>query len=152
MCPGADSYDDLFKVIRRLALPYDASEQQYLRMVFNVLSGNIDDHSKNFSFCMDERGEWTLSSAYDITYSIDHSAPAYMNRHSLLVNGKDSDISLKDVLEVGKRNDIRNARELIGQVKEALAGFDTMASGLGIDTEVIAMVKKEINSRILNLY
>ena len=75
-----------------------------------------------------------------------------MNRHSLLVNGKDSDISLKDVLEVGKRNDIRNARELIGQVKEALAGFDTMASGLGIDTEVIAMVKKEIDSRILNLY
>lgn len=26
--------------------------------------------------------------------------------------------------------------------------FDTMASGLGIDTEVIAMVKKEINSRL----
>lgn len=50
----------------------------------------------------------------DITYSIDNSAPAYMNCHSLLVNGKDSDISLKDVLEVGKRNDIRNARELIG--------------------------------------
>ncbi|WP_078403915.1 HipA domain-containing protein [Elizabethkingia ursingii] len=29
---------------------------------------NRDDHSKNFTFLMNELGEWRLSSAYDLTF------------------------------------------------------------------------------------
>jgi serine/threonine-protein kinase HipA len=43
-------------------------EEMYRRMVFNVFCENRDDHAKNFSFiCRD--GKWSLSPAYDITYS-----------------------------------------------------------------------------------
>lgn len=65
-------------------------------MVFNVLTRNVDDHSKNFAFCMDQNGEWRLSPAYDLTSSIDLAAPAYANRHTLTVNDKNEDIVIKD--------------------------------------------------------
>lgn len=144
MVPGADSYDDLFEVIRRLRLPYSASEQQFLRMVFNVLARNVDDHAKNFSFCMDHNGMWTLSPAYDVTFALDSSAPAYANRQSLFVNGKDSDITTADLLEVAERNDITRPKELIAQVQKALSTFDVMAHEIGVPEEIVRIVKKEI--------
>lgn len=144
MVPGADSYDDLFEVIRRLRLPYSASEQQFLRMVFNVLARNVDDHAKNFSFCMDHNGMWTLSPAYDVTFALDSSAPAYANRQSLFVNGKDSDITTADLLEVAERNDITRPKELIAQVQKALSTFDVKAHEIGVPEEIVRIVKKEI--------
>jgi serine/threonine-protein kinase HipA len=37
-------------------------------MIFNVRSGNADDHGKNHSFLYDEAARrWTLSPAYDLT-------------------------------------------------------------------------------------
>lgn len=38
MSPQATSNEDIFAVIRQLNLPYEDTEQQYLRMVFNVLA------------------------------------------------------------------------------------------------------------------
>lgn len=37
--------------------------------VFNVLSHNRDDHSKNFSFVMNAEGRWSVAPAYDLTFS-----------------------------------------------------------------------------------
>ncbi|MBS6474327.1 MAG: HipA domain-containing protein [Acetobacter sp.] len=44
-------------------------EKIFRLMMFNVRIGNKDDHSKNFSFVMNEDGEWKLSPAYDLTPS-----------------------------------------------------------------------------------
>lgn len=143
--PGAVSYDDLFEVIRRLRLPYRDTEQQFLRMAFNVMARNIDDHTKNFAFCMDSNGTWSLSPAYDITYAVDRSAPAYVNRHSLLVNGRDSDITAADLLEVAGRNDIVRPKELIERVSDALAAFPTEARKAGVPESVIAAVSKDLS-------
>lgn len=43
-------------------------EEMYRRMVFNFMCENKDDHAKNFSFIC-RNGVWSLSPAYDITYS-----------------------------------------------------------------------------------
>ena len=145
MRPGAVSYDDLFEVIRRLRLPYRDTEQQFLRMAFNVMARNIDDHTKNFAFCMDSSGTWSLSPAYDITYAVDRSAPAYVNRHSLLVNGRDSDITAADLLEVAGRNDIVRPKELIERVSDALAAFPAEARQAGVPEPVIAAVSKDLS-------
>jgi serine/threonine-protein kinase HipA len=51
--PGAHSYEQAFQVIRRLGLPREAVEQQFRRMVFNVVARNQDDHVKNIAFLMD---------------------------------------------------------------------------------------------------
>ena len=146
MSPDAGSYDDLFEVIRRLRLPYKASEQQFLRMVFNVLGCNVDDHAKNFSFCMNDRGEWMLSPAYDITFAVDLSAPVYVNRHSLLINGKDCDVTETDMVEVARRNDIAHPRELIERVREAFDAFPAEARHAGVSEDVIEMVCSNLKS------
>jgi serine/threonine-protein kinase HipA len=44
------SYEQLFQTLRKLKLPYPATEQMFRRMVFNVCARNCDDHTKNFSF------------------------------------------------------------------------------------------------------
>src|SRR6202035_3474580 len=43
--------------------------QAFERCVFNVVFNNRDDHSKNFSFRMDQDGRWMFSPAYDLTFS-----------------------------------------------------------------------------------
>ena len=66
--------------------------------MFNVRIGNKDDHSKNFSFVMNEDGEWKLSPAYDLTPSEGINA---------LVNGKGANITDDDFKAVAERFGIK---------------------------------------------
>lgn len=143
MWPSGDSYEDIFAVIRRLNLPYEDTRQQYLRMVFNVLARNVDDHSKNFSFCMNESGLWRLSPAYDLTCSVDLAAPAYSNRHSLTVNGKSEEITREDLETVGQNNDIQDYNTLIDDVSGAVVKFAEYAKDLGIDAKLLEAIKAD---------
>ena len=143
MSPGSDSYEDLFAVIRRLNLPYEDSRQQYLRMVFNVLARNVDDHSKNFSFCMTPDGVWRLSPAYDLTYGVDLTAPAYMNKHSMSINGKIEDITREDLETIAQRNDIQDYKSLIDMVSNAVSKFREFAAELKIDEHLIDSIKSD---------
>ncbi len=63
------NYDNVFKVLIALDLPYSDFEQQFRRIVFNHVTANDDCHTKNVSFLMDSEGEWRLSPAYHITFS-----------------------------------------------------------------------------------
>ncbi|NCC46719.1 MAG: type II toxin-antitoxin system HipA family toxin, partial [Bacteroidia bacterium] len=146
MSPTSNSYEDIFAVIRRLNLPYDDSKQQYLRMVFNVIARNVDDHSKNFAFCMKRNGNWQLSPAYDVTYSVDLNAPAYSNRHSLTVNGKNENITRKDLEAIGLNNDIQDYKTLINTVANAVANFKSYAEDLDIDQKLIDAIKADFAS------
>ena len=143
MSPGGDSYEDLFAVIRRLNLPYSDSRQQYLRMVFNVLARNVDDHSKNFCFCMTPDGTWHLSPAYDLTYAVDLSAPSFLNRHSMTINGKKENITRKDLEEVAQRNDIQDYKSLIENVSHAVYKFREYAMKLKIDQQLIDHIETD---------
>ncbi|UAY54805.1 type II toxin-antitoxin system HipA family toxin [Arachidicoccus terrestris] len=143
MAPFVNSYEGIFGVIRRLNLPFEDSRQHYLRMVFNVLTRNVDDHNKNFSFCMDHNGEWRLSPAYDLTFSVDLGAPAYVNRHSLTVNGKNQDIKREDLEIVAVQNDIKDYHTLIDQVVKAVDKFEDYATSLSISKSLIDQIKSE---------
>nr|WP_320038147.1 type II toxin-antitoxin system HipA family toxin [uncultured Bacteroides sp.] len=143
MSLGSDSYEDLFSVIRRLNLPYEDSRQQYLRMVFNILARNVDDHSKNFSFCMTPDGVWHLSPAYDLTYSVDLFAPAFSNRHSLTVNGKNEEITREDLEVVAQRNDIQDYNSLIDMVGNAVEQFEKYAKILSVNQQFIDRIKSD---------
>jgi serine/threonine-protein kinase HipA len=144
MSPESNSYEDLFAVIRRLNLPYEDSRQQYLRMVFNVLARNVDDHTKNFSFCMTPDGVWRLSPAYDLTYSVDISTPAYMNRHSMTINGKNESISREDLEIVALRNDIQDYKSLIEKATFAVSKFRDFAVELKIDEQFIDSIESDL--------
>ena len=143
MSPGSDSYEELFAVIRRLNLPYEDSRQQYLRMVFNVLARNVDDHSKNFSFSMTPDGFWRLSPAYDLTYGVDLTAPAYINRHLLTINGKNENITREDLEVLAQRNDIQDYKSLIAMVSNAVAKFSGLAVELNINRQLIDSIESD---------
>lgn len=134
--PESDSYEDIFALIRRLNLPFEDTMQQYMRMVFNVLARNIDDHTKNFSFCMTPDGKWRLSPAYDLTYGVDLTSPAYMNRHSISINGKIADINREDLEIVAMRNDIPDYKSIIDTVSNAVSKFKKYAMELNIDEQL----------------
>ena len=63
MNPDANSYEDLMFVCEDLNLPYKEKEETYRRMIFNILSTNVDAHIKNFSFMMEEGGDWHITPA-----------------------------------------------------------------------------------------
>jgi serine/threonine-protein kinase HipA len=83
---GMYSYEQVFETMRMLRLSYPEAEQQFIRMVFNVLARNCDDHTKNFAFLMDQSGKWTLSPAYDVCHAF-RPGSLWVSSQSLTVNG-----------------------------------------------------------------
>lgn len=144
MSPESNSYEDLFTVIRKLKLPYEDSQQQYLRMVFNVIARNIDDHSKNFSFCMTSDAVWRLSPAYDLTYGVDPLAPTYINRHSMTINGKNETITREDIETIALRNDIHDYKTLIEIACSAVSKFKDYAREININEKLIETISADL--------
>ncbi len=84
---GATSYEQAIQVIRRLGLPMEAVEEQYRRMAFNIIGRNQDDHVKNIAFLMDKSGRWSLSPAFDVTYSYQADG-RWTSVHQMTLNSK----------------------------------------------------------------
>lgn len=62
------TYQNLLVTTRQLTQDHHEVMEATRRMIFNVRSGNADDHGKNHSFLYDDAARrWTLSPAYDIT-------------------------------------------------------------------------------------
>lgn len=62
------TYTELFSATQILTKDRSEIIEATRRMVFNVRSGNGDDHGKNHSFLFDDiSGAWKLTPAYDIT-------------------------------------------------------------------------------------
>lgn len=54
-------YEDLIALTLRLTRDVREAEKMFRLAVFNVLGHSRDDHAKNFTFLMDEAGNWSLS-------------------------------------------------------------------------------------------
>lgn len=105
--PNLD-YNILMKLTLELTKNYQDIEQLYRLMCFNVFSHNRDDHSKNFSFLYDEnKKEWHLSPAYDLTYS-----SSFNGEHATTINGEGKNPSLEDILAVAKNIGIKEKHAL----------------------------------------
>lgn len=132
----AYSYEQAFNVMRRLRLPYSQAEEMFLRMVFNVVIRNQDDHTKNISFLMDNAGKWRLSPAYDLGFAYNPKG-AWTNTHQMSINGKFDDITRKDLQAFAISNNIKNANEIIDKVCEVTSKWPEMAKNCGVPKEMI---------------
>ena len=139
--PGAHSYEQAFMVMRRLGLTYKEGQEMFRRMVFNVLSLNMDDHTKNISFLMTDQGRWLLSPAYDMGFSYNPDG-LWTNAHQMTINGKRDGITRDDLLKVAETQDIRNPKELIEQVEYGISRFKDHALGCGVPRPEISAIKK----------
>lgn len=122
--------------MRRLRLPYSQAEEMFLRMVFNVVIRNQDDHTKNISFLMDNAGKWRLSPAYDLGFAYNPKG-AWTNTHQMSINGKFDDITRKDLQAFAISNNIKNANEIIDKVCEVTSKWPEMAKNCGVPKEMI---------------
>lgn len=117
--PNLD-YGHLMRLTFKLTGSMAEVERMFMLMVFNVLCGNRDDHSKNFTFICDEDGTWSLSPAYDLTDN-----PGMNGERATTVNGKGRDISETDMLAVASAAGIARIRvqEAIELTRSVLAGI-----------------------------
>lgn len=148
--PEADSYERLLWVCRKMRLSEPESDELFRRMVFNILANNTDDHNKNFSFLMDERGQWSLSPAYDLTYIFNTGGYLPETNHCLMICGKLSGITMEDVLSLAKENGIRKAKEIILEVSAAIKEFRSIATKYGVQGRWIAAVENTLNINLQN--
>lgn len=132
----AFSYEQAFNVMRRLRLPYSQAEEMFLRMVFNVVIRNQDDHTKNISFLMDKKGKWRLSPAYDIGFAYNPKG-AWIDTHQMSINGKFDNVTRKDLLACAASNNIKNAAEIIDKVCETVSRWPEVARNCGVPQEMI---------------
>lgn len=149
MNPDATSYEDLFEVCRKLNISLNEQSELFRRMVFNVMGGNVDDHTKNFSFLMGRDGIWQLTPAYDVTFTINLDGAAYENVHSMSILGKVDEITEDDLLQFAKLNGIKNGKKIIEEVSSAISHFYDYASSLGIDDYWKDRIEKHLSGLVL---
>ena len=119
-------YEHLFRTGLALNVPHSAMEQIFKTMIFNLVFGNRDDHSKNFSFMMNTKGEWDFSPSYDLTYVINKGAGS---EHQLSIDNNPATWVTYKVLEViGKTFGVREYKKIISDTIEAK---QTMLRSLG---------------------
>lgn len=79
--PSLD-YKNLFQISTFLGGSQFEAKRLFRLMCFNVFAHNQDGHSNNFTWLCDHKGNWSLSPAYDLTYSSN-----VYNQHAMSVSG-----------------------------------------------------------------
>lgn len=138
-------YGNLIFQAKKLTNNAQAAEQMFRRTVFNVLSHNRDDHSKNFAFLMDAEGVWSLAPAYDLTFSA--SSQGY---HSTACAGNYVDPGRKELLELANALSINKAKITIDEIKGIIDCWRIYAELSGVSEASIKTIEtslKTIRSR-----
>jgi len=119
---AAHSYEQCFLVMRQLGLSMGELEQQFRRMVFNVIARNQDDHVKNIAFLMDKRGNWKLSPAYDVTFSYNPTG-RWTSSHQMSMNGKVDDFTMADFEKCGSAAFLKQgrAKKIVSEVSDIVS-------------------------------
>jgi serine/threonine-protein kinase HipA len=140
--PSLD-YSDLMTLTRALTRDVREAYKMFRIGVFNVLSHNRDDHSKNFSFLMNEQGEWKLAPAYDLTFS---AGPNGEQSTSLMGEGRKP--SVQHLIALGKEAGLDDAlvKQIIEQARSALSSWQGLATEYGVSKANIALINGRIGS------
>ena len=137
-------YSELFYTARQMRLPADETSQLYRRMVFNYLAGNSDDHDKNFSFMMGKDSVWHLAPAYDMTFAINLKNRFFGDRHAMAIYGKRNGITMADLLEFARRNDIPEAKGIIEKTLDAVGHFSAFAEKAGVPDNITGIINASL--------
>ena len=130
----------LLLTIDRLGLGYDAKEEAFRRVAFNVIAANCDDHTKNVSFLLREGGAWELAPAYDVTYAYNPTGE-WTYQHLMSVNGKFAGISRADLMTVADRFGVGTAPKVLQQVNEAVSSWPDFASQANVSEPEVTRIK-----------
>lgn len=139
---GAYGYEQALLAMRQLGLPMSAIEEQFRRMVFNIVVRNQDDHVKNIAFLMDKAGNWSLSPAYDMTHSFNPSG-LWTARHQMTMNGKRDDFVLEDFRACAQTALMKRGRAetILAEILEVANEWPSYAEKAGVPEPTMKKVQ-----------
>lgn len=140
---GTNSYAQLFDTASQLQLSYADREEIFRRMAFNVMARNCDDHSKNFSFRLKRGSAWELAPAYDVTFA-HNPISKWTHQHLMSINGRFTDVTMEDLLQVADRFGIGTSRDVINQVQTALGSWPAYASQTGVSDKQVQHINDHL--------
>ena len=149
---GAYSYEQALLIMRRLNLPMTAIEEQYRRMVFNILARNQDDHVKNIAFLMDKNGVWSLAPAFDMTYSYNPSG-AWTSSHQMTMNGKREGFTIEDFNACGETVSLKRgrAKSIIREVRDAVGKWPDFAAKALVSDSWSESIRKALRLELASI-
>jgi serine/threonine-protein kinase HipA len=141
--PGTFSYEQVLLLIRQLRLGTPVAEQQFRRMVFNVVARNQDDHVKNVAFLMDRDGTWSLAPAYDVIWAYKPGNP-WLDSHQMSINGKRDGFSLADLRAVAAVAGLKrgHAESILAEVSGVVASWRGIAHDVGVDEPIVEQIAR----------
>jgi serine/threonine-protein kinase HipA len=133
---GAYAYEQALLVIRQMGLPMSAVEEQFRRMVFNIVARNQDDHVKNIAFLMDKAGNWSLAPAFDMTYSFQPTG-MWTSTHQMALNGKRDDFTLEDFRAAAETASLKRGRAeaIVEEVRRAVSRWSEYSDEAGVSAD-----------------
>lgn len=146
---GAYSYEQTLLVIRQLELPMSAIEEQFRRMVFNIIARNQDDHVKNIAFLMDKNGKWSLSPAFDMTYSFNPSG-SWTASHQMTMNGKRDDFTMDDFKACARSASMKRGRAetIVIEVLKVVSLWQDYSHDTGLPTPIRDQIQRTLRLKI----
>lgn len=123
-----------------------AAYEKVLRIAaFNVYSHNRDDHSKNFSFLMDEQGEWKFAPAYDLTFS-----SSAHGMHSTTVAGEGKLPGEKQLIALAQEFGVKHVNTIIKEVKLVCSNWIKYANEADVSKKSSQLIHQKIKELISN--
>jgi serine/threonine-protein kinase HipA len=126
--PSLD-YDGFLRATLSITRDMRDVEQAFRRMVFNVLAHNRDDHVRQHAYLMDDKGEWRIAPAFDLTFA---HGPG--GEHYMAVMGGGRDITRGAVEALGVQHGIAAKRiaSIVDEVMGAVAVWAKVAEEAGV--------------------
>ena len=105
-----------------------AVEEQFRRMVFNIVARNQDDHVKNIAFLMDKAGQ--LVARARLRRDLQLQPARHLDRHhQMTLNGKRDGFTLEDFRACAKSALMKRGRAetIVDEVRAAVANWPDYA-------------------------
>ena len=140
------TYIDIAESIRMYSsAPIEDLHELWRRIIFNVLTGNLDDHLRNHGFLYDRDDKWRLSPVYDL-----NPVPLEEKARELTtwISEEGPDANLDQARRAAAFFALKDepAERIIGEVSAALKGWQNTARQLGMSATDIAIYATAIVS------
>ncbi len=135
------SYLEMVDTLLNVAAnPVADARQLWRRMLFNVLTGNIDDHLRNHGFLHTGAG-WVLAPAYDLNPT---EVPFERRAHVLSFDGRTNVPNIKVCLSLAPyfRYEEKNAIEEFERIRSGVESWREVAKEVGLKAREISRMEK----------
>jgi len=134
-------YDNFLRVVALLTKDVRQVQRAFLAACFNVLANNRDDHAKNVSFVLEGDAQWSLSPAYDLTFS---GGPG--GEQSMMVMGEGKNPGAAQLRALAKKHGVAAADETIDRVRAVVTRWPAYASEAGVTKKSSALIERALNA------